>query len=356
MLLKKVLIVYSSRPPIIADLAEAFARLGIVTDFVLADETHWFDRWVIRRINKQLHNFRILPKSKVLFAKHPLAHQNFRSHKLAAKMAEFEPDLVFLVRGINFNHDVMAMKPVLMGWWIEREERAAEALREAKFFDWYFFISRAAAEATVQAGFPNASYQSHVVNPERFRRLPGMAPQYDVCFVGNWSPHRQNFLEAILKVTPNVAIYGRKWKRNNLLNRHLWSAVKGSWIDGEALNTLYNQARIVVNVTNWGAGVGKARSGMNMRIFEVPASGAFLLTDESREMEEFLTPGEHIGTYDDIVDLQLKLGHYLANNVERQRIADSGYQHVRRNYTYDVVAKKIGDIYQALKVEGHVDA
>ena len=349
MLPKKVLIVYSARPPIIADLSDALGRLGIATDYLLADETHWFDRWIIRRVNKQLHNLRILPKSEVLFARHPLAHQNFRSDRLTAKIAEFSPDVVFLIRGINFNHDVMAAAPNLIGWWIEREERAAEAMREAKFFAWYFFISRAAAEATVKAGYPNASYLSHVVNPERFRRLPDVEKKYDVCFVGNWSSHRQRHLEAVLDVTPNVAIYGRKWRRHNLTNRRLLTAVKGSWIDGEPLNTLYNESRIVLNVTNWGAGTGKARSGMNMRIFEVPASGAFLLTDESREMEEFLTPGEHIGIHTDVSDLQLQLRRYLADPAECQRIAEQGYQHVRQNYTYDVVAQKIVEVYQGLK-------
>ena len=351
---KKILIVYSTRPPIIADLAEAFARLGIDTDYVLADETHWFDRWIIRRVNKQLHNFRILPKNRVLFAQHPLAHQNFRSNKLAAKIVTYQPDLVFLVRGINFNHEVLAQAPKLFGWWIEREERTGEALREAKFFDWYFFMGRASVEQARQAGFENVSYQSHVVNPARFRRLPDCTPKYDVCFVGNWSKHRQRHLEAILEVTPNVAIYGRKWRRNNLMNPRLLSAVKGAWIDGEALNTLYNQSRVVFNATNWGAGPGKARSGMNMRIFEVPASGAFLLTDESREMDEFLIPGEHIGTYGNLAELQSSLRRYLADSGERQRVAEKGYQHVRKNFTYDAFAGQIVNVWQNLPENSHV--
>jgi spore maturation protein CgeB len=352
MLPKKILILYSSQPPIIDDLSVAFHRLGVQTDYVYVDETHWFDRWVIRKVNKQLHNFRILPKNRVVFAEHPWAHLNYRSAKVAAKVAEFQPDLVFMIRGINFTHDLMASLPNLYGWWIEREERVGEAIREAKYFAWYFFISRAATEATVSAGFSNASYQSHVVNPERFRQLANSTAVHDVCFVGNWSKHRQKHLEAILEVTPNVAIYGRKWIRNNLTNRKILSAVKGRWIDGEALNKLYNQSKIVLNVTNWGSGSGKARSGMNMRIFEVPASGAFLLTDESRELEEFLQPGEHIGVYGDQLDLQTQVRRYLAAPDERQVIAAQGCEHVRKNYTYDLVAQRVIEAYQKVKLGG----
>lgn len=339
--LKKVLIVYASRPPIIEDLSAALARQGIVTDYLLADESHWFDRWIIRRVNKQLHNFRILPKNKVLFAEHPLAHVNYRSNRLSAKVAEFQPDLVLLVRGINFNHDVLARIPHLFGWWVEREERTGEALRELKYFDWYFFISRASVEQAKAAGFANTSYQSHVVNLERFCRLEDAPKQFDVCFVGNWSPHRQSFLKSVLEVTPNVAIYGRKWRRNNLSSPGILKAVKGNWIEGEALNALYNRSRVVLNVTNWGAGSGKARSGMNMRVFEVPASGAFLLTDESREMEEFLVPGQDIGVYNGLDELKTALRRALTSEHERERIADRGCMHVREHFTYDAMAENL---------------
>jgi spore maturation protein CgeB len=91
---------------------------------------------------------------------------------------------------------------------------------------------------------------------------------------------------------------------------------------------------------------------MNMRIFEVPASGAFLLTDDSRELEEFLKPGEHIGVYGDEIDLQAKLSHYLAAQDERQAIASKGYEHVRENYTYDLVAQRVVEVCQQLKGDG----
>jgi spore maturation protein CgeB len=88
---------------------------------------------------------------------------------------------------------------------------------------------------------------------------------------------------------------------------------------------------------------------MNMRIFEVPASGAFLLTDDSRELEEFLRPGEHIGIYGELPDLQAQVRHYLAASDERQAIADKGCEHVRNNYTYDLVAQRVVEVCRGLK-------
>lgn len=348
--LKKILIAYSSNPPIIADLSAAFAKRGVSVEYVLADKNTWFDRWVIRRLNKLLHNFRILSKDKVLFIDHPLAHKNYRSAALNEKISSFDPDVVLIVRGIAFNHEVLVRAKKLFGWWIEKEERTSEALCEIKMFDWYFFLAESSVEKAKEYGFINVSHQAHVVNPDRFYKTPCATKKYDVCFVGNWSPHRQKYLEAVLRVTSSVAIYGRKWRRNNIGNSKIFCSVKGRWIEGVELNTLYNESRIVLNVTNWGAGVGRARSGMNMRVFEVPASGAFLLTDESREMADYLTPGIHVGTFDesDLLMFERVLGRYLDNSEEREAIASAGYSYVRQKYTYDEAVNNFIGVFDVL--------
>ena len=136
-----MLLVYSEKQPIIRYLQNAFARAGIDTDCVLANKSTWFDKWVIHRSNKFLHNLRLLPKSESAFAGHPLAHKNFRSAELERKIETYAPDLVLLIRGISFNHAALKKAPCLFGWWIEREERVAEALAEFSLFDWSTGIS-----------------------------------------------------------------------------------------------------------------------------------------------------------------------------------------------------------------------
>lgn len=167
--LNRILIVYSSKPPIVDYLAAAFQRAGIVTDRVYADQNTRFDQWVIRRINKQLHNFKLLAKNRDLFTDHPLAHKNFRSKRLAEKATEFKPDLTLLIRGISFNKEALEGISPLFGWWIEKEERVEEALREIGLFDWYFFMNRSCVDIAEQRGHHNVSYLGHAVDPEVFR-------------------------------------------------------------------------------------------------------------------------------------------------------------------------------------------
>src|SRR4051812_46922635 len=101
-MLRRIVIAYTSRPPIIDYLAAAFARRGIETRPVFADENTWFDRFVIHRVNKLAHSFRIIPKSRNLFEDHPRSHMNFRSARLRAAIEAHDPDLVFLIRGLGF--------------------------------------------------------------------------------------------------------------------------------------------------------------------------------------------------------------------------------------------------------------
>ena len=57
----------------------------------------------------------------------------------------------------------------------------------------------------------------------------------------------------------------------------------------------------------------------------VPATGAFLLTDYSPELEEHYRIGEEIVCFTDVEDLKEKARHYLANDARREEIARKGY-------------------------------
>lgn len=352
--LKKVLLVYSLKPPIMQYLASAFSRKGISTEMVYADANHWFDRYIIHTANKMLHNLRILPKDKSVFSNHPLSHKNHRSSNLWKTYKQFNPDLVLIIRGIGFRHDVLKeirKSTPLFGWWIEKEERIEEALKEINLFDWYFFMNSSCVDIAMQKRFSNISLLHHSVDPDTFYPMSKINKEIDICFVGNWSLKRQQVIEALLCVTDNIVIYGRKWVKKNFLNSRIKRCVKGKYIDGSALVELYNRSRIVVNITNWGFGEGKKRSGMNMRILEVPATGAFLLTDGSRDMETVVTPGKHIAVYESIEDCVKLAKYYLNNAAEREAIAKEGCLYVRHNYTYDDVVNRIIDTYHNLTVE-----
>jgi len=353
---KKVLIAYSSKPPIANYLASSFSKIGIESKIFFADENHWFDRCVINKINKQLHNFRITPKNKNLFSNHPLAHKNFRSANLVKAFDEFAPNLVVIIRGINFSKESLEYisgKSKVFGWWVEKEERVEEALSEIEYFNHYFFINSSCVDTAHRRGRQDISLLHHSVDTNSFYKLPSIDKKIDICFVGNWSKKRQTIVEALLKVTDNISIFGGKWLQKNILKPQLLRCIKGSYIEGEELNLLYNQSRVVLNVTNWGFGEGNKRSGMNMRILEVPATGSFLLTDSSKDLEAVITPSTHLAVYKDLDECVQKARYYLQNESEREQIAQNGLGFVKERYNYDNL---VGEMIKTYKMQSNSES
>lgn len=343
--LQRVLLAYSSRPPIMDYLASALRARGITVELVHLDQNTWFDRVVIHYVNKYLHSLRVMPKSQNLFQQHPLAHRNFRSEALLDAARRFKPDLTVLIRGISVRPDVLAalreMAP-LMAWWVEREERVEEAIKEIELFDWYFFMNSSCVERAAELAHHHSSLLVHAVDPACFYRMPEVEKKYDICFVGNWSLKRQRFLEQVLQDSSgNVAIYGGKWRKKCWRNPKLLRCIKGKYIDGTELVELYNQSRIVLNVTNWGFGEGLQRSGVNMRVLEVPATGAFLLTDDSRDLRSYFTPGRDLAVYSDVADCLRQIRFYLDHPAEREAIAAAGEALVRSAYTYSQITDQL---------------
>lgn len=347
--LKKVLIAYSSRPPIGEYLAKAFGRRGVTASVFHSDENTRFDRHVIHTVNKTLHNLRLLSKKSDLFEDHPLKHLNFRSSMLVEAVRRESPDLVLVIRGIRFRED--ALREVrkhakVFGWWIEREERMDEAFAELPLYDRYFFMNSSSVEEGKRRGVGSKiSLLHHSVDTDEFRPVE-TDKRYDWSFVGSWSEKRQAYIERALSVSSNCAIYGPKWRKKNLFNTSIRKAVKGNYIEGEALRSLYSGSKVVINVTNWGFGEGAARSGLNMRVLEVPACRACLLTDGSRDLEKVVRPGTHVAVYEGVDDFAKKLERLLKDPGERERIARDGFLHVTSAYTYDSVAKVLTEHYE----------
>jgi len=347
--LKKILIVYFSRPPIIEFLERAFKTRGIEARGFYSDGNNWFDRYVIRPINKTAHNFRVIPKSRFLFENHPLCQLRYRNRKLLEEVTAYEPDLVLVIRGYGYLPSTLSairQKSKLFGWWIEREEGAEEAIREVPYFDHYFFLHSSTAELARKRGLKNTGHIHHSVDTSVFRPL-GLAKKYDWSFVGGWSEARQKFIEKAIEVSPNGALYGPRWqKKFAAKDRATKAVVKGVSIWGEGLVRLYNESRVVINHTHWGRAKGAQRTGMTMRVLEAAACGTCLLTDGSEDLSSLVTPGADVVSYEGIDDLGTQLKRLLADEGLRERIASKGLEHVSKNFSYNDIVKTIIKTYE----------
>ena len=77
------------------------------------------------------------------------------------------------------------------------------------------------------------------------------------------------------------------------------------------------------------------KGAVNQRVFDVPAAGAFLLTDHRRQMEELFEPGTEVALYHSQEEIPELLERALAEPERRARIAAAGRARVLAQHTYE---------------------
>ncbi|UCH43947.1 MAG: glycosyltransferase [Nitrospiraceae bacterium] len=107
------------------------------------------------------------------------------------------------------------------------------------------------------------------------------------------------------------------------------------------LPLFYNACKINFNATSL-----QMREAVNQRVFDVPACGAFLLTDQQKSLNELFDVGNEIITYSDTDELPELADFYLRNPERRQAIATRGRERVLQDHTY---RKRLTVMIEAMK-------
>jgi spore maturation protein CgeB len=198
-----------------------------------------------------------------------------------------------------------------------------------------------------ELGYGNAGLLQHAVDTNQFYPL-NLPKRYDWCFVGQWHARRQQYIEGLAQVSRNFVIYGPRWLKRLWHQPGLLLKVRGTGIWGEALNRLYNQTRVVINVSVW-AKEEQTGAGVNLRLLEVPACGACLLTDLTSDASRLLTPEVHFMGASSLSEMQARLAELLRDDQKRETIARQGYEAASRVRTYDTLVAQIMEDYRRLR-------
>jgi spore maturation protein CgeB len=97
----------------------------------------------------------------------------------------------------------------------------------------------------------------------------------------------------------------------------------------DELPLFYNLCKINFNATSYQMG-----AAVNQRVFDVPACGAFLLTDHQEALEEAFDIGREVIVFEDPEEIPDLVRFYLDNPQKRQAIAASGRERVLAEHTY----------------------
>lgn len=166
----------------------------------------------------------------------------------------------------------------------------------------------AGTEAMRRAGIPNvAELSPWAFDPAMHSRDWDSGPLYDVSFVGSLNDvihvQRNGWLHRVLQLPPQYRVH------------------VGTGVFGEAYGEILRRTRIGFNHSVAG--------GVNMRCFEVTASGSLLFVERAnRDAARWFKDREECVLYggDDFEEL---VAYYLEHEDERRAVAEAGWNRVR---------------------------
>lgn len=102
---------------------------------------------------------------------------------------------------------------------------------------------------------------------------------------------------------------------------------------------IFHDSKINLNIT-----LRCIKSGIPLRCMEIMSCGGFLLTNFQSDFFKHFVAGEDFVYFESNDDMLQKIDYYLTHEKERTSIAESGYQKVLKNHSYETIFQQIFNI------------
>lgn len=155
----------------------------------------------------------------------------------------------------------------------------------------------------------------------------------DISFIGSWDKDRERWLSHL--AGRGLRIYGNAWNKSH--SPELLKCIQNTEVFVREYSLVCGLSKININLLR-----EQNYTSCNMKTFEIPACGGFLLAMRSEEQEAILPEGvgaEYFSTPDEML---MKANYYLSHEEERKKIAKRGNELIRE-YTYDKFCRLVID-------------
>lgn len=102
---------------------------------------------------------------------------------------------------------------------------------------------------------------------------------------------------------------------------------------------IFHDSKINLNIT-----LRSIKSGIPLRCMEIMSCGGFLLTNFQSDFFKHFVAGEDFVYFESNDDMLQKIDYYLTHEKERASIAESSYQKVIKNHSYETIFQQIFNI------------
>ena len=153
----------------------------------------------------------------------------------------------------------------------------------------------------------------------------------DLVFVGSFYPNRAELLEGLAEF--DLGIWGPSWDQlpaGSSLQKH----VTGLQVTPDIWGKIYSASNIVLTPHYQDISNQFPVYQASPKIFEAMACGAFVISDNQKDVFKLFQMGVHLEVFYDLDDLRKKIRYYLNHPEARLKIARQGRQEVINNHTY----------------------
>ena len=264
-----------------------------------------------------------------------------RDQRLLALAGKFQPEMVLLMHGESLSARFLrALKtrvrcPVV-AWWVDNPFR--HPIGELfPLYDALYIFDRSYMEPLRRAGAREVRFLPCCCDETVYRPrtlTPSQRQRYGIgiAFIA-WCYERRIEVVKEMAGLP-LKIWGRGWStpeaRTRLNGSRERIPIEERFVPDEEAALIYSGCQIGLNIHADQTRMG----GLNTRSFELPAAGAFELTDAVEGMEELLEPGREVAVYRSPAEAREMAGYFLSHPEERASIAARGRERVLREHTY----------------------
>jgi spore maturation protein CgeB len=116
---------------------------------------------------------------------------------------------------------------------------------------------------------------------------------------------------------------------------------------GDELAIVYCASKVNLGLLSSAAGDPAISDQTSARTFQIPASGGFMLHEDTPEVRSYFQPEKEIMVFSGEADLLLKLDTILRDDALRKTITADGHRRcMKKPYDYSSAAKTILNVFE----------
>jgi spore maturation protein CgeB len=163
----------------------------------------------------------------------------------------------------------------------------------------------------------------------------------DVIFIGHFeNDGRDMYVYEILKAGINIQIFGTRWEQSGYYDFFQKNMKKIVPQYGNDYNKCINESKIALVFLS-----KKNNDTYTRRNFEIPATGTFMLSEFSDDLNDNLFEKDiECGYFQNAKDCVEQIKYYLNNEKEREKIANNGYLRNKENEVVERAKSILTDI------------